>query len=243
MMYLNGRRVLIDALSPVAAVAALIFFPVFFVVSGTRLDAQEIVTAEKFMERVSGVYSGFKDYEAKIQIKSGESDMYGTVSYRSPAFLRIDFTSPAEQVIVFNGEALTVYLPAYRAILTQSVPSPGSGAGLATGNSLAILRRNFAASFLTGPSPVRLDETSSEMVVKMRLSRRYGSEGFREIIISVNPKTLFIRRMAGTTLAGGIVQFDFTDIKPNIGIPELRFAYDSPASANIYNNFLLRDTD
>jgi outer membrane lipoprotein-sorting protein len=223
------------------------FLAVFLsVFSGAGLNAQEIVTAEKFMERVSGVYSGFKDYEAKIQIKSGENDMFGALSYRSPAFLRIDFTSPAEQVIVFNGEALTVYLPAYRAILTQNVPNSsgvGGGAGLATGNGLTILRRNFAASFLTGPDAVRLDDSSSEMVVKVRLSRRYGTEGFREIILSVNPKTLYIRRMAGTTLAGGLVQFDFTDIKPNTGIPELRFAYDSPASANIYNNFLLRDTE
>jgi outer membrane lipoprotein-sorting protein len=59
----------------------------------------------------------------------------------------------------------------------------------------------------------------------------------------VDPKTLIIRRMAGTTLAGGLVQFDFTEVKSNVGIPELRFTYDSPASANIYNNFLLRDTD
>jgi outer membrane lipoprotein-sorting protein len=222
--------------------AGAVFPVLFFVISGAGAGAQEIVTAEKFMERVSGVYSGFKDYEAKIHIKSGESDMYGTVSYRSPAFLRIDFTSPAEQVIVFNGEALTVYLPAYRAILTQNVPG-SSGVGLATGNGLTILRRNFAASFLTGPDAVKLDDSSSEMVVKMRLSRRYGSEGFREIILSVNPKTLVIRRMAGTTLAGGLVLFDFTEVKSNIGIPELRFTYDSPASANIYNNFLLRDTD
>jgi outer membrane lipoprotein-sorting protein len=214
-----------------------------FFCGGQGLCAQEIVTAEKFMERVSGVYSGFKDYEAKIGIRSGETEMYGTVSYRGPAFLRIDFSTPAEQVIVFNGEVLTVYLPAYRAILSQTVSSSGGGAGLATGNGLNLLRRNFAASFVTGPDAVRLDENSAEMVVKVRLTRRYGAEGFREIILSVNAATLVIRRMQGTTLSGGLVQFDFSDVKTNIGIPELRFAYDSPASANIYNNFLFRDTD
>ncbi|MDR2467428.1 MAG: outer membrane lipoprotein carrier protein LolA [Spirochaetaceae bacterium] len=207
--------------------------------------AQEIVTAEKYMERVSGVYSGFRDYEARIAIRSGDSDMYGTVSHRSPYFLRIDFTNPAEQVIVFNGEMLTVYLPGYRAVLTQTVPGGGkvSGAGLATGNGLVLLRRNFAASFLTGPTPVRLDDASAEMVVKIRLTRRYGAEGFREIILSVDPQSLLIRRMQGITITGGSVQFDFSNIKTNIGIPELRFAYDTPPSANIYNNFLLRDTE
>jgi outer membrane lipoprotein-sorting protein len=206
--------------------------------------AQEIVTAEKFMERVSGVYSGFKDYEAQIGIKSGDNTMYGAVSYRSPAFLRIDFSSPAEQVIVFNGEMLTVYLPAYRAILNQQVSSARSGgAAMATGNGLTLLRRNYAASFVTGPDPVALEGGGGEKVVQVRLTRRYGSEGFREIIVSVNPSTLVIRRMAGTTVGGSLVQFDFTDVRANVGIPELRFAYDTPASANIYNNFLFRDTD
>jgi outer membrane lipoprotein-sorting protein len=206
---------------------------------------QEIVTAERYMERVSGVYSSFRDYEARINIRSGDSDMYGTVSHRAPYFLRIDFSSPAEQVILFNGEMLTVYLPAYRAILTQSVSGGGkvAGAGLATGNGLVLLRRNFAASFVTGPSPVPLDDTSADPVVKIRLARRYGSEGFREIILSIDPSSLLIRRMQGTTLAGGLVQFDFSNIKTNIGIPELRFTYDTPGTANVYNNFLWRDTE
>jgi outer membrane lipoprotein-sorting protein len=170
--------------------------------------------------------------------------MYGSVSYRSPVFLRIDFSSPAEQVIVFNGEMLTVYLPAYRAILNQQVTgSRVGGAGMATGNGLILMRRNYAASFVTGPGPVALEGGGGEKVVQVRLTRRYGSEGFREIIVSINPDTLVIRRMAGTTVAGGLVQFDFTDVRANVGVPELRFVYESPPSANIYNNFLFRDTD
>jgi outer membrane lipoprotein-sorting protein len=205
------------------------------------IGAQEIVTAEKYLERVSDVYSGFRDYEAQIGIRSGDTDMYGTVSHRTPAFLRIDFSNPAEQVIIFNGEQLTVFLPSYRAILNQGVS--GTGVGLATGNGLTLLRRNFAASFVTGPSSVKLDDSSSEMVVKLKLTRRYGSEGFREIVISINPSTMIIRRMVGITPGGALVQFDFTSVRTNIGIPEKRFIYDAPANSNVYNNFLFRDTE
>lgn len=209
------------------------------------LNAQEIVTAEKYIERVSGVYSGFRDYEARISIRSGDSVMSGMVSHRAPFFLRIDFSTPANQVIVFNGEMLTMYLPAYNAILTQNVSGGGriSGAGMATGNGLVLLRRNFAASFVTGPEPQRLDESSGEQVIKLRLTRRYGAEGFREIILSIVPDSLIIRRMQGTTTGGTLVQFDFSNIKTNIGIPELRFTYDMPGTANTYNNFLWRDTE
>jgi outer membrane lipoprotein-sorting protein len=209
-------------------------------------NAQEIVTAEQYLKAVSERYSGIRDYEARIAIRSGSSEMQGNVSYLSPSFLRIDFTRPAEQVIVFNGELLTVYLPEYRAVLNQSItPSrrPSAGAGLASAQGLALLQRNYVASFVSSPDPVRLDESSNEEVVKLRLARRSISEGFREIILSISPSSKLIRRIEGRTIADVQVRFDFTSIRTNVGIPELRFVYDSPGSAYMYNNFHFRDTD
>ncbi|GHV83780.1 hypothetical protein AGMMS50212_11200 [Spirochaetia bacterium] len=222
------------------------FITIFILLTITAAAyTQEIITAEKYLERVSDKYATFNDYEARIVIRSGTTDMYGTISHLQPSFLRIDFSTPPEQVIVFNGDMLTVYLPEFKAALNQSVPtgSRSSGANLATSQGLSLMRRNFAASFITGPDPVPIDEKSSERVVQLRLTRRYGSEGFREIVLSVDPNNLFIRRIKALTIAEGTVQFDFTNIKTNQGISENRFIYDSPASANLYNNFLFRDTE
>ncbi|MDR1127685.1 MAG: outer-membrane lipoprotein carrier protein LolA [Treponema sp.] len=224
-----------------------VLFLFFLIGSGFwRAAAQEIVTAERFLESVSERYRGIKDYEARIAIRSGNTNMYGAVSHLAPSFLRIDFTTPADQVIVFDGELLTVYLPEYRAVLNQVVGArrPGaSGASLASAQGLALLRRNYVSVFVTGPGPVPLEEGSGEMVVKLRLTRRSISEGFREIILSIDPVTRLIRRIEGRTIADSLVRFDFSDIRTNQGIPEGRFLYDSPASANLYNNFLFRDTD
>jgi outer membrane lipoprotein-sorting protein len=209
-----------------------------------RPAAQEIITAERFLESVSERYGSIRDYEARITIRSGNTDMYGKVSHLAPSFLRIDFTTPAEQVIVFNGELLTVYLPEYRAVLNQVVSAGRRpGASLASAQGLTLLRRNYACAFLTGPDPIPLEEGSGEMVVKLRLTRRLISEGFREIILSVDPAARLIRRIEGRTIADSLVRFDFSQIQTNQGIPEGRFLYDSPASANLYNNFLFRDTD
>lgn len=211
------------------------------------VTAQEIVTADHYLEMVSERYSVIRDYEANIAIRSGSNEMTGTVSHLSPSFLRIDFARPAEQVIVFNGELLTVYLPEYRAVLNQNITQsrrPAStGASLASAQGLSLLRRNYVASFVTGPSPVPLENGSRENVVKLRLARRSISEGFREIILNINPDTKLIRRIEGRTIAEGQVRFDFSGIKINQGIPEQRFIYDSPASANVYNNFLFRDAE
>jgi outer membrane lipoprotein-sorting protein len=224
----------------------ILFFLLIDVFSGF---SQEIVTAERYLETVSERYGVVKDYEAGLVIHSGSTEMTGNVSHLAPSFLRIDFTRPAEQVIVFNGELLTVYLPDYRAVLNQNItqsrrPASGAaGASLASAQGLTLLRRNYVPSFVTGPEPSPLDSNSSERVVKLRLTRRSISEGFREIILHINPETKLIRRIEGRTIADGLVQFDFTNVKINQGIPEQRFIYDSPASANVYNNFLFRDTD
>ena len=217
------------------------------VLSHTLLFGQEIITAGRYLEMVSETYASIRDYEGNIVIRSGGQDMTGAVSHLSPSFLRIDFTRPADQVIVFNGELLTIYLPEFRATLNQSINqsrrSNLTAAGLASAQGLTMMRRNYVPSFVSGPNPEPLDVNSSERVVKLRLTRSNVSEGFREIILSINPETRLIRRIEGRTIAESDVRFDFINIRVNQGIPRERFIYDSPASANMYNNFLFRDSD
>jgi len=223
--------------------ALLFFFGINFLAF-----SQEIVTADKYLERVSERYGNVRDYEAQVNIRSGSTDMIGNLSFLDPFFLRINFTKPAEQVLVFNGQLLTVYLPDLRAVLSQPVTqgrrtTGAVGASMASAQGLQLLRRGYVPTFVSGPEPVSLDERDREPVVKLRLTRRLASEGYREIILSINPETLLIRRIEGRTIADVLVRFDFLNVKTNVGIPELRFEYDSPASANIYNNFLFRETD
>jgi outer membrane lipoprotein-sorting protein len=44
--------------------------------------------------------------------------------------------------------------------------------------------------------------------------------------------------MEGVTLAGDLITYDYKNTRVNQGINDTRFLYDSPASANTYNNFL-----
>ena len=224
----------------------LVVFFLLITASGF-LFGQEIITADRYLDMVSEQYTAINDYEASVIIRSGNNEMTGNLSHRSPSFLRIDFTKPAEQVIVFDGDLLQVYLPEFRVALNQRIEkgrsSTVTGPAFASAQGLAMLKRNYVPSYDSGPNPVPLEANSRERVVKLRLTRRYVSEGFREIMLSINPDTKLIRRIEGRTIADGEVRFDFIDIKINQGIPEMRFVYDSPASANMYNNFLFRDSD
>ena len=167
--------------------------------------------------------------------------MKGDLSFKSPSFLRVDFTSPPDQVIAFDGQTLSVYIPSYNAILSQSAADkPGAGSvSLATREGLRMLRRNYSVAFETSPVPAPLEGAPGEQAVRLLLGRTSAAEGFKTLKLYINPDSKLIRRIEGWTISGDKLTFDFTNIKTNVGIPAARFIYDSPASANVYNKFLV----
>ncbi len=202
--------------------------------------AQGILTAAAFFQTVSQEYGKINDYEANLEIKAAKNVMAGRVSFKRPDLLRIDFTKPEDQVICFNGDMLTIYLPGSAAILNQQVESSGSNssANMATPQGLALMSRYYSVAYEVGQDPVNLDDSSNEQVIKLVLSRRNTSEAFRYIYLSIIPDTKLIRRIEAVTPQGEKIQFDFSGYVINQGISDQRFLYDPPTSANNYNNFL-----
>jgi len=216
---------------------------VFFLASILIASGQDIPTAEQLFAKVSTAYAAVTDYEAQISVSNAGQPMKGTLYFKSPSLLRINFSQPAEQVIVFDGETLKVYIPQYRAVLQQETGASGVGAGaasLASREGLAMMKRNYTIAWESSPQAAALDPGSAELVYKLMLSRKTVSEGFKTIRISISSTSLLIRRIEGWTVANDKIGFDFTSIVLNQGIPATRFLYDAPASANIYNNFLFQ---
>jgi outer membrane lipoprotein-sorting protein len=207
-------------------------------------QSPDILTADQFFAQVSERYAQITDYEGRLSITTGKTTMLGTVAFKTPSLLRIDFIQPPDQVIAFNGQVLTVYIPEYRAVLSQSAgeksPTGAVSASLASREGLKMMKRSYTVAFELSPTPVPIDETSTEQVIRLVLNRRTVAEGFRTIKLSINPESKLIRRIEGWTLANEKLVFDFSLIKTNQNIPEARFVYDSPASANVYNNFLFK---
>jgi outer membrane lipoprotein-sorting protein len=205
------------------------------------VNAQEIMTAGNFFRTVSEFYGTIRDYEAQMNITQGRTNMSGRVSFKRPELLRIDFTSPRDQVIVYNGDVLTIFLPDRQAILNQAASSAGRAGSLATAQGLNLLSRYYTVAYETGQDAVPLDGDASEMVVKLILTRRTVSEEFRSIRLSISPTTKLIRRVEATTTRGLLFTFTFSNYLLNQGIADQRFIYDAPTSANEYNNFLFAE--
>jgi outer membrane lipoprotein-sorting protein len=214
-------------------------FAVFFVFLSAALSAQDIVTAAHYFDTVSEKYGSIADYSAKVAIQQGKQSMDGTLYYKNPNKLRIDFSNPAGQVINSDGKTLTVYLPRYSVAFAQELKkrSDAAVAAMASKQGLNLIKSSYSISYVTGPDPEPLDGTSGEPVVKLKLTWRSGSQAFRQLEIDVS-SNLMIRRIVGVTTAQQNIQYDFTSIRTNIGLPENRFDYDSPPTANMIHNFL-----
>lgn len=116
-----------------------------------------------------------------------------------------------------------------------------SSANLATPQGLSLMSRYYSVAYESGQDPVPLEDGSTEMVVKLVLSRRNTTEAFRYIYLSVLPDTKLIRRIEAVTPQNERFQFDFSNYVINQGISDQRFIYDPPTSANNYNNFLFTE--
>ena len=214
------------------------FVAVLFFLLPLTVPAQDIVTAARFFDTVSEKYGSVADYTAKVSIQQGKSSMDGTVLYKNPNKLRIEFSNPPGQVINSDGKTLTVFLPRYSVAFTQELKkrSDAAIAAMASKQGLNLLKSSYSIGYVTGPDPVPLD-AGGESVVKLKLTWRSGSQAFRQLELSVSSLG-FIRRIIGVTAAQQTIQFDFSAIKTNIGIPDNRFDYDSPPTANMIHNFL-----
>jgi len=212
--------------------------------------AQDIITVEKYFDTVSEAFTGIQDYQAKITITKNKEVMSGILSFRAPNFMRIDFTQPAGQAIVLNETELLVFIPDYQVIMRQELrkedpvaaekaaaASPAGGATIASAQGLSLLRKNYSYAFASSPTPVPLDEGSTEKVIKVKFTWRSTEEGFRQLDIAFT-NDYFIRRIVGITQSYEKIQFDFEQVKKNIGIPDSRFEFTGGNSANVYENFL-----
>ncbi|MFP4364505.1 MAG: LolA family protein [Spirochaetia bacterium] len=216
-----------------------IIFGILLLMVSAAGFSQDITTAETYFSSIGDNYARIQDYRSQIVISQEDTRLSGILYYKHPSMLRLDFSEPEEQVLVSDGEKLYLYLPDYRVVMEQRLRQGDTAdvAGMASREGLEILQENYSVAYVTGPSPVPLEEDSQEMVVKLRLTWRTTEEGFRQIDIAIGENGL-IRRIEGVTIDYRQVRFDLLNTQTNIDIPDNRFEYELPSNANVFENFL-----
>jgi outer membrane lipoprotein-sorting protein len=213
---------------------------IILVLAAGAAGSQEILSAEKFLDAVSKQFGAITDMEADIAFTTGTNGTWrGTLSYRTPVYLRIDFSNPKGQFIAIDGEQLVIYVPSLNVVMVQALKKRSSGqlAEMITAKGLGMISRNFSVAWATGPDPVPLDEGSREMVYKLKLTPRVASTGFRSMTLSVTRDRVF-RRLEGVRADGERQVLDYLSVRVNQNLPDQRFRIDTPPDANIIPDFL-----
>ena len=220
------------------AMKKILLFTLFLLLAAFAF-CQEILTASQYFDSISSGYGMVKDYTARLAIQTKDAVMEGTLFYKSPNLLRINFSEPKDQVINVDGKTLTIYIPSQNVVMVQELKKHNSAslAAMANEKGLQLLKKGYSVAYLKGPDPIPLDEGSKEMVIKLNLVWRGTDEGYRQIIMSITKDGL-IRRMKGITINYETFQYDFTDVRVNQDLPDARFKYDPPPSAYMMKNFL-----
>ena len=176
----------------------------------SALSAEGVTTASAYFKSVSDNYAELSDYEVNFTLKiSNQREASGSLTYKTPSYIRLDYTKPEDQVVCYNGNNLVVYLPDSSIVLQQQAKN----ATVATAQGLSLMSRYYTVAYEKGQSAVPLDKGSSEMVVKFVLTRKSGAETFQKINIAVSPDTKLIRRMEAETSDGKIYVFNFSFVK------------------------------
>lgn len=261
----SGRRRVAVAAAAIGMVAAI-----GTVAAAEVSSAPELVTAQAFFAEVARVYADIEDYQADVVIATrrfqrvaedggaGASDsgsvlrevelsrMEGTLSFKRPDLLRIDFSDPSGQVLVSDGSLLTIYVPGLDLIIEQRLGGAASPAAaslasrLASASGLRSLRANYAIAYQVGPDPVPLNDGSGQEVVRLVLRRQVAEEGFEKIEIAVGGDRL-IRSIVGEDRSGSRLALEFRVVRIDRSIPDARFRYESPPDANVYRDVLFGD--
>ncbi len=221
----------------------IINFLALLLFSSFTIVAQSNETAASFLQRVSQVYANAKDYQAVVSMsKNGVSTQTGILYYKSPDLLKLSYSSPAGQTLLLKDNILQLYLPTSSMIMKQNLKDGSSvrAVGIGAGHGLDILTKNYSVSYLKSAIPEPLQNGSSEMVVKLKFDWRSSTEGFRSLEVSINPQTLFIRRVVGVNYQFETIQFDFTRISFNTGLQASLFVLEVKDSSTIsdYADFL-----
>ncbi len=204
------------------------------------LNAQEtsIETAQNFMIQVAEKYATFEDLQANITVTQNNKVSKGVLFSKNPNKLRINFSTPKDQVMVSDGEMFYIYIPQQNIVLEQLKDDATSTSSFTNRTGLEQLLKRYIPSYVDKPKFIALENRNpKKYVMKIQMKWKSPSESFRKLTLSIG-KDLFIYRVEAITYNRKIVQFDFSNIQVNKGIPNARFTYDPPPTASVIENFL-----
>lgn len=213
-----------------------------FVLLISAADAQ---TNEKSWQEVRDVvkqlqarYEKTKDLQAdfsqKTKIEGFERPVTSTgkVYIKKPGRLRWDYIDPATEQIYVNQDDVKVYVPEHKQVLVGKLTQmAASKAPLELLQGAAKLDESFEIEPTAGKDRGVAGTPLVTLIPKAK--EHESTQNLQKIVLEVFPKTYFIRTVSLHEISGNVAVFEFSNLKPNLGLGNEMFDFKPPADAEV----------
>jgi outer membrane lipoprotein carrier protein len=190
------------------------------------------------VKQIQARYEKTKDLQAdftqKTRIEGFERPVTssGKVYIKKPGRLRWDYLDPANEEIYVNHDDVRVYVPEHKQVLVGKLTQmAASKAPLELLQGAAKLEESFEIEPTVGKE--RGLGGIRRLTLFPKAKEQESTRSLQRIVVEVFPKTYFIRTVTLHEMNGNVATFEFSDLKPNVGLGNELFDFKAPPDVEI----------
>ena len=174
------------------------------------------------------------DFSQKTKIEGFERPVTssGKVYIKKPGRLRWDYLDPATEQIYVNQDDVKVYVPEHKQVLVGKLTHmAASKAPLELLQGAAKLDESFEIEPTKGRER---GATGLPLLTLIPKGKEHEStQNLQKIVVEVFPKTYYIRTVSLYEISGNVAIFEFSNLKPNLGLGNEVFDFKTPPDAEV----------
>lgn len=174
------------------------------------------------------------DFSQKTKIEGFERPVTssGKVYIKKPGRLRWDYLDPATEQIYVNQDDVKVYVPEHKQVLVGKLTHmAASKAPLELLQGAAKLDESFEIQPTKGRERGAAGLPLLTLIPKAK--EHESTQNLQKIVVEVFPKTYYIRSVSLYEISGNVATFEFSNLKPNLGLGNEVFDFKTPPDAEV----------
>ena len=202
------------------------------------VDEKAVHEVREVVKQLQSRYEKTKDLQAdfsqKTKIEGFERPVTsaGKVYIKKPGRLRWDYLDPATEQIYVNLDDVKVYVPEHKQVLVGKLTQmAASKAPLELLQGAAKLDESFEIEPTTGKD--RGVGNTPLLTLIPKAKEQESTQNLQKIIVEVFPKTYFIRTVSLHEISGNVAVFEFSNLKPNVGLGNEVFDFKAPSDVEV----------
>ncbi len=202
------------------------------------IDEKALKEVRDVVKQLQARYEKTKDMEAdfsqKTKIEGFERPVTsaGKVYIKKPGRLRWDYVDPATEQIYVNQDDVKVYVPEHKQVLVGKLTQmAASKAPLELLQGAAKLNESFEIEPTTGNTRGAGGMPLITLIPKVK--EHESTQNLQKIVLEVFPKTYFIRAVSLHEVSGNVAIFEFSNLKPNLGLGNEVFDFKTPSDVEV----------